>query len=196
VPLNAIAALLALEGGDQIGILEQHRRKLVAERERFWSLIQTIDLTIADLKGESPMKNADLYKGFSPEKQADYESWLIERHGEPLRQGIERSGRAFAGMSDSERAQLAREYAHVEQSLAAALRSGIDPAGEAVDALIKRHRAWVSAMWGAPCTAERYSALADGYLSHPDFVARYESIETGFARYLAHAIKIHVSRSG
>src|SRR5690348_13379389 len=51
VPLSCIAELLAVEGENQIGVLLQHRTKLEAERERFRVLIETIDRTIADMKG-------------------------------------------------------------------------------------------------------------------------------------------------
>ena len=27
------------------------------------------------------MRNADLYKGISPDKQAEYEAWLVEQYG-------------------------------------------------------------------------------------------------------------------
>jgi hypothetical protein len=52
----------------------------------------------------------------------------------------------------------------------------------------------VAAMWGKPCTAESYSGLADLYLSHPDFVARYEGIEKGFTDYLTTAMKLHAKK--
>jgi DNA-binding transcriptional MerR regulator len=194
VPLNAIAGLLELEGADQIAVLQAHRRKLEQERERFAQLISTIDQTIAGLKGKTHMANADLYKGFSAEKQAGYEAWLIERYGDPMREDIERSRKAYARMDDAEREQLGREYAEVEQALAEALRQGIDPASDAVDVLIRRHRAWVATMWGAPCPLERYAGLAEMYLAHPDFVARYEGIQQGFAEYLAGAMQVHAAR--
>jgi hypothetical protein len=79
----------------------------------------------------------------------------------------------------------------VEAALIGALRGRVDPAAAAVEALIKRHRAWVSAMWGRSCSAEAYSGLADLYLQHPDFVARYEGLAKGFAAYLASAMKLH-----
>jgi DNA-binding transcriptional MerR regulator len=195
VPLSAIADLLDLEGEDQIGVLRQHRDKLEAERERYRDLIETIDRTIKELKGEKPMANAELYKGFSPEKQASYEAWLVERYGEPMRKGIEHSKKSWAKMSTAEREALGKEYQEVEQALAEALRNGVDPASPAVDGLIARHRAWVAAMWGTPCPADRYSGLADLYLSHPDFVARYESVEKGFTEYLANAMKLHARNS-
>lgn len=91
VPLADIAGLLELEGADQIGVLLRHREKLAAERERFRILIETIDRTVADIKGETPMPNADLYRGFSAEKQAEYEAWLIEHYGDPMKEDIARS---------------------------------------------------------------------------------------------------------
>jgi DNA-binding transcriptional MerR regulator len=199
VPLNAIGGLLELEGEDQIGVLAQHRDKLQEERERYRVLIETIDRTIEELRGETQMNNADLYKGFSPEKQAGYEAWLIEHYGEPMRAGIERANKAFNKMSATERQtfmdQQTRKLHDIEQALAGALRNAVDPASDAVDALIGHHRNWVSTMWGRHCPPDNYAGLADLYLSHPDFVARYETIEKGFAEYLAAAMKLHAKRA-
>jgi len=194
VPLAAIAGLLGMEGADQVGVLRQHRQKLAAERERYRILIETIDSTIRELQGETQMANADLYKGFSAEQQAQYEAWLIEKYGEPMRGELEHSRQAYARLSPQQQQLLGEEYAQVEQALAGALRHDVDPGAAGVDALIRRHRAWVAAMWGRPCTAQAYAGLADMYLSHPDFVARYERIEQGFAQYLARAMKLHAER--
>jgi len=198
VPLSEIGELLELEGDDQIGVLRKHRDKLEAERERFRILIETIDRTIDDLKGESTVKNADLYKGFSPEKQAGYEAWLIERYGEPMRTGIERSRQAWASLSPAEQKEAlvsrGKELYEVEQALAQALRNAVDASADEVGALIGRHRAWVSTMWGRPCSPESYAGLADLYLAHPDFVDRYERIEQGFTEYLTSAMKLHAKR--
>jgi MerR family transcriptional regulator, thiopeptide resistance regulator len=194
LPLSSIAELLDLEDDDQIGVLLQHRTRLTAERERYRILIDTIDRTIASLKGGTTMKNVDLYKGFSPEKQAGYEAWLIDRYGEPMRERIKRSRESYAQMSPAQQESLAREYREVEQALASGLRAGIDPASDSVDQLIARHRLWIASMWGRPCSPERYRGLADLYLEHPDFVARYEQIEPGFAAYLARAMKLHADK--
>ncbi|MGF1620661.1 MAG: TipAS antibiotic-recognition domain-containing protein [Rhodomicrobiaceae bacterium] len=49
-------------------------------------------------------------------------------------------------------------------------------------------------MWGRPCDPDAYTGLADLYLAHPDFVARYESIAPGFAKFLATAMIAHAKR--
>jgi DNA-binding transcriptional MerR regulator len=194
VPLNEISDLLDMEGDDQIGALLRHRERLVAEQVRFSQLIKTIDRTVAELKGEDTMTNADLYKGFSPEKQAEYEAWLIERYGERIRENVERSRKAVAKMTETERDAQMQELKSLEQGLAEGLRRGVAPESSALDPLLERHRAWVGQMWDRPCTREAYGGLADIYLAHPDFRARYESVEPGFTDYLTAAMKAYAAK--
>ena len=194
VPLNEIAELLHIEGEDQVGVLLRHRERLEAEARRYAELIDTIDRTIAGIRGHDEMKNADLYKGFSAERQAEYEDWLVERYGDRMKADIERSKKAMARMGEAEQKAAMQELHDVEQALAEGMRRGIDPSADTVDKLIQRHRAWVTSAWDRPCSAEAYSGLADLYLSHPDFVKRYETIETGFADYLTTAMKAHAAR--
>jgi DNA-binding transcriptional MerR regulator len=194
VPLNEISELLDMEGDDQIGALLRHRERLVAEQTRFSQLIETIDRTVAEIKGENRMTNADLYKGFSPEKQAEYEAWLIERYGERIRENVERSRKAVAKMTEAERDAQMQELKSLEQGLAEGLRRGVAPESSALDPLLERHRAWVGQMWDRPCTREAYGGLADIYLAHPDFRARYGSVEPGFTDYLTRAMKAYAAR--
>jgi DNA-binding transcriptional MerR regulator len=196
VPLAEIAELLELEGEDQVGVLLQHRRRLEAEGARLTVLIDTIDRTVASIKGESGMSNADLYKGFNAERQADYEAWLIEHYGGPMRETIAHSRKRHDARTQDEQAALMAELQQVEEALAEACRRGIDPASSAVDGLIRRHRSWVATMWDKPCPPEAYAGLADLYQAHPDFVARYELIAPGFTAYLTRAMKAHAGVSG
>jgi len=183
-----------MEGADQVGVLLRHRERLEAEAKRYAELIETIDRTIAGIKGQDEMKNAELYKGFSADKQAEYEAWLIERYGEPMKANIERSKKAMAKMNEAEQKAMMQELHDLEQALAEGMRRGVDPKADAIDKLAARHRAWVVQAWDRPCTAEAYSGLADLYLSHPDFLSRYETIEPGFAQYLTMAMKAHAAK--
>ena len=82
IPLAEIGAILDAPGFDRLDALTQQREKLAAEARRYAQLVRTIDRTIEKLKGDRAMKDADLYKGVvSPEKQAEYEKWLIARYG-------------------------------------------------------------------------------------------------------------------
>jgi DNA-binding transcriptional MerR regulator len=194
VPLNEIGELLELEEKDQLGAMLQHRERLRVEGARLAVLIDTIDRTIASIRGETNMSSAELYKGFSPEKQAGYEKWLVEHQGERVRETIESSRRRFSQMTGEERAAELALGEEAGARIADAHRKGLDPASDAVNELVVPHRAWVARMWDKPCTPQAYAGLADLYQSHPDFVARYEAVAAGFTDYLVRAMKAHVAR--
>jgi DNA-binding transcriptional MerR regulator len=194
IPLGEIRGILDDPKFDQLEALRQQRERLAAEAQRYARLVRTIDRTIADLNGDSAMKNADLYKGISSEKQAEYEAWLIERFGGDLPERIEISKKKYAGLSDTERAALMRELVEVETAWAEAMNKGIAADSTALDPLLKRHRAWVAAMWDKPCPPGAYHGLADLHLAHPDFVSRYEAIAPGFSDYHAQSMKAYATR--
>src|SRR5690606_4949782 len=73
IALSDIGAILDAPGFDRLTTLHQQRQKLAAEAQRYAELVRTIDRTIASLKGDHAMKNAELYKGIAPAKQAEYE---------------------------------------------------------------------------------------------------------------------------
>ena len=194
IPLGEIAAILDGPDFNQLQALRQQREKLAAEAERYAELVRTIDRTIASLNGDQAMQNEDLYKGISPEKQAEYEAWLIEKYGGDLPQYIARSRKKYAAMTDAEKAELQNELRSVEAAWADAMKNGVPAESTALDPLLRRHRAWVAAMWDRPCPPGAYHGLADLHLSHPDFVSRYDTIAPGFSDYHAASMKAYAQR--
>lgn len=196
IPLGEIGAILDAPGFDRLEALRQQRLRLSEEAERYAQLVRTIDRTIASLEGDRAMRNADLYKGISPDKQAEYEAWLVEQFGGDIPERIALSRRKYESLSADEKQQLNQELHDMEQGLAEGLRRGVPMGSPSLDPLLQRHWAWVSAMWDRPCPPEAYAGLADLYLSHPDFIARYEAIEPGFAEYLSGSMKLYAHRLG
>jgi DNA-binding transcriptional MerR regulator len=195
IPLAEIGAILDAPDFDQIATLTRQRERIEEQAERFARMMGTIDRTIARLKGTSIMTDQDLYSGVvSPEKQAEYERWLVEKYGPEIHDYIAVSRQKTDSMSDAERASLMGELEEIEQGLAEGLRRGIPPQSASLDPLVARHRNWVTTMWNQPAPLEAYAGLADTYLAHPDFIARYERIEKGFAEYLATAMRSWVKR--
>lgn len=192
--LQEIVELLDRADFNRIEALRAHRARLEQQAQRYAELVRTIDRTIADLNGNRTMKHDELFNGFSPEKQAGYEQWLIERYGGDVRDRIDDSKRQLASLTDAEKARLREELAEIETNLAEACRQQVPSDSTAIDLVLARHRNWVSIMWNRPCPADAYAGLADLYLSHPDFRARYESLAPGFTDYLAAAMKAHAAR--
>lgn len=194
VALRDIATLLDRPGFDRVAALREHRSRLLREAERYRQLVETIDRTIADLEGERVMNHSDLYQGFAPQQQEEYEKWLVARYGASVQRSIAISREKYDGLCEAERQQLMAELAQIEGDLAESCRRKVPVDSPALDPVLNRHRAWVSTMWNRPCPPQAYAGLANLYLEHPDFRARYETLEPGFCDYLVAAMKAHVER--
>lgn len=189
IPLARIGAILDDPGFDRLAALESQRGRVAEQAERFAHMLRTIDRTIADIKGDRAMKDADLYSGVvDPQKQVEYEAWLEEKYGPDMKDRIEESKERMAAQPEGAMAQAMAELKPIEEELAAQMQAGTGPDDPALDPLIERHRDWVGRMWNRPCPPEAYAGLADMY-QHPDFRARYEAIAPGFADFLIAAMK-------
>lgn len=170
--------------------LSSHRQALAERAERFSSLIRTIDRTIAKLEKDETMQDEDdLFEGFSAEKQAEYESYLVQRFGPETGAEITASQSKLASLSPGERESFLAQLADVESDLVAAMRSRQPPESAGAQRLVARHHQWVALSWPTAPNAETYSGLAQLYVDHPEFRARYESMEPGFTEWLVGAMR-------
>jgi hypothetical protein len=146
------------------------------------------------------MKASELYKGFSAEKQAEYEDWIVNRLGKDdrgrakVRENIEHSRRHVSAFTKEDIAAQTQRLASLEAALAEHCRRGTPAGHAALTPLLDGHRDWVAMMWGKPCSPVSYAGLADLYESHPDFRARYELLAPGLSGYLPTAMRAY-SRS-
>ena len=194
IPLAEIGAILDDSGFDRLAALETQRGRVAEQAERLATMLRTIDRTIANIKGDRAMKDADLYSGVvDPEKQAEYEAWLEEKYGPDMKARIADSKARMAAQPEGAMADVMAELKPIEEGLAERMQAGLAPGDPALDPFIERHRAWVGRMWGRPCSPQAYAGLADMY-RHPDFRARYETIAPGFADFLIAAMKAWVER--
>lgn len=193
--LAGIADALDSPGFDRLSALRRQREKVVQGADRLRQLLRTIDRTIADLEGEQTMSDGDLYKGFEPDKQARYEAFIIEKYGERGRAGVESGKRRMAAMTERDLRVHMDELAGIEGDMAAGVRAGVAPDDSVLDPLMRRHHAWVAVAWDEAPSAEAYAGLGELYAGHPDFIARYESLEPGLAAWLRTAMAAFAGRN-
>ena len=141
------------------------------------------------------MDDKDLYHGFAPEKQAEYEEWLVENYGDSMRDNIERSKAAAAKMGKDGMAAALAQGEAAEAELAEQFLAGTDSSSTALDPMFDRHRAWVSQMWNRECARAGYGGMADMYLAHPDFRTHFDKRGEGFTDWLTTAMKAYAARS-
>ncbi len=194
LPLDEISRLLDAPGFDRVEALKAWKVKLLADAKRYRRLARTIDETLAALNGETEMNDKKIYQGFEPEKQAEYEDWLVKRHGKGTRQAIDESKRRMAERPRAEFERSQAEYQSIEDGLANAVLKGSPADSAPAQALVKRHHAWVGDMWGRTPSRDAYVGLSQTYAAHPDFVARFEAKAPGLTEYLGQAIKVFAER--
>lgn len=192
--LAEISAVLDDPNYDRLGALRRQRAHLKNETARFRQLIQTIDRTIAELQGETTMADCDIYKGFAPAKQAEYETWLGDRFGDEARRQISAGKQRMSFLTASDMKAELQELEKIEGELADAFRGATAPDDPSLASLVQRHHAWIAKSWGKPPNRESYEGLGQLYAEHPDFRARYESIAPGLTDWLRAAMTKYASQ--
>jgi MerR family transcriptional regulator, thiopeptide resistance regulator len=192
LPLDAIGRLL--DGtADRVGVLREHRTALLAESERLTRLADAVGRAIDEQEGGDPVDPAELFDGFDPERQKQYEADLVDRYGPQAQEQIDESWRRVGRMSKEQAAAVQAELAERDAEYAALLDAGVaadDPRTQAVTA---RHYAWVDRFWTP--SAEAFAGLGDLYVDHPDFRARYEAIRPGLAEFVRDAMAVYAVES-
>ena len=194
LPLDEILRLLDAPGFDRVEVLKAWKVKLLADAKRYRRLARTIDETLAALNGETEMNEKAIYQGFEPGKQAEYEDWLVKRHGKGTRKAIDESKQRMAERPRAELERSQAEYQSIEDGLADALLKGSPADSAPVQALVRRHHAWVGEMWSRTPSRDAYIGLTQTYAVHPDFVARFEAKAPGLTEYIGQAIKVFADR--
>lgn len=196
VPLAEIGAMLDGET-DRLTVLQRQRSQLAERIELTSDLLRTIDRRIAELNGEQEMSDKEMYRGFDPKKQEEYETWLIENYGESMRERIAEAKVAMDTLGPAGRASRIAEGEEAAVPLAAAFKAGVEPEDPANHPLLARHHQWIAKMWNRACPPEAYAGLADVYLAHPDFRTNFEAdAGEGFLDWLTTAMKAYAARQG
>lgn len=195
LPLHEIGRVLDDPGFDMAAALRDHRQRLHGDIKRIRRLIRTIDETLAELDGDKtmPKTHKNPFKGFAPEKQAQYEKELVDRYGDAARARIMASRARVGKLSEDEVAAIKEQGHQVNLDLTASLAAGASPEDPAVQALVGRHHHWVSHFWTP--NAEAYTGLGQLYLDHPDFRAFYDTYDPGLVDFLATAMKVYAAQS-
>ncbi|MEO6715058.1 MAG: MerR family transcriptional regulator [Mycobacteriales bacterium] len=171
------------EGGDAIAALRRHREALLSETQRLTRLVQTVELTIEDLERGQTMPAEQLFDGFDPAVQAEYENEIKATYGE---ESVAESRRRTAGWTPEQYRGVARAYGEIEDRLVPLIDSGTEPGDAGVLAVIADHYAIVDRFWTPDAAA--YTGLGQLYVDDPRFRARYDARHPQLAEFLRAAM--------
>lgn len=185
--LEEIQKIVTSPTFNKIEALQAHRSQLEKDAERVRALIQTVDKTIRELKGDGTMKDHDLYYGFDSEKQKEYEKQLVQKFGRAAEEKIAESKRRMGHWTKEDFQRSGTELDSICKALVIELEINTLPSDSVVQSLIARHCEWLRQYW----TPDRrsYTGLGQGYVT--DFQPFYSPYHPKLAEYLAEGMRIY-----
>lgn len=190
-PLREIRQALDDPGFDTAAALRSHRQKLVEQAERYGQLVKVIDQTLDALTGDETMPAKKLFQGFSPEKQAEHEAWLIKTYGGDMAERVADARTGMRCWTPGDGEDFQAEARDIERDLAQALAQGLPAGSDPVRAIMARHWHWVGRGWNRRPEPAAFAGLGQLYLQVPEFTERYEAVAPGLTEYLAEAMRVY-----
>lgn len=183
--LNDIHKIIQSSDFDKIETLQSHRKVLQQQLQRTHQLTETIDKTIAKLKGQGTMSDQEMYLGFDKNKQEEYERYIADHYG---KEAVQDSKKKIKNWTKSDYEHVKQEYDAIHTALTQAMQRHESHSSEPVQTLIRQHFSLVSKFWTP--SKESYVGLGQLYLQHEDFRKLYESYHPQLAAFLADAMKV------
>ena len=181
--LDEIAEVLDQPGFDVAQALANHRRALQERVGRLRRLIETVDQTIAYLKGETEMEPEALFTAFTDEQQAEYEKEAEARWGENVRE----SSRKWKAYSAEQKKQIFAESQAIYTDLIAQI--GQAPESPAVQANIARWHQNLRHFYEP--SKEILRGLGAAYNDDPQFNATFRKMNPKLAPFMRAAIEVY-----
>jgi len=187
--LDQIAGILNQPKFDLVEALEEHREALKSKAKRLDTLLETIDNTIRNLKGQKDMTQPQYFKGFSDEQQAEYEKEAAQKWDPEI---VHESNRRWKNLSQAEKDNLMKKG----ESIMLAIRDAM-PKGPASAEAQKAIADWKNQInFFYDCSDEMLLGLGRMYIEDPRFKATYDQIDPGLAEFKYEAIKIFCAARG
>lgn len=189
--LEAVREILDAPDFDRVAALQSHLAELEARRQRLDALILTVEKTIGEAKGGTPMSDKEKFEAFKRRAVEANE----ERYGKEVREkyggeAAEGSNAKFLSMTEEEHGEWKALEAEILSALAAAVRSGKDPAGAEGRRVAELHRRWLSHTWTA-YTPQAHRGVAELYAADARFTAYYDREVPGCAEFLRQAVRAY-----
>ena len=185
--LDEIKAIVGRPDFDVLAALRSHKEALQGRVHRLKRLIQTVDKTIDQMKGNESMNAKGLFEGFSEEEQEKYAQEAEQMY---YPETVRVSNQRWKAYPPAEKEQILAEGKAIYVDLVTAMPKG---AGSAeVQTLIVRWHQNMQYFWSP--NDEQLLGLADLYNDDPRFRANYDKVDPNLAGFLREAVKVYVEK--
>lgn len=185
--LNDIKRIMTAPDFDRLTALESHRKQLAKNLDQTKMLIETVDKTIAHLKGNKVMNIEEIFQGFTAEKQKMYQDFLVEKGVK--KDVIDQANMNVKNWSKEEWQAYKRKGDQVHTDLIAAINNGLTADSPQVQQIIQRHYLLTKQFWTP--NRDTYIGLSEFYGSHEDFIKFYQDLHPKLLSFLQEAMRVY-----
>lgn len=188
-PLIKIKQILDDPSFDRSVAFALQRRLLEAKKQHIRTMIETLDQTLKNEKGEITMSNKEKFTGF------DFSTNLYEEEAKKNWGGkvLEQSNEAINNMDKHEKLAL-KEIFETEFRNLAAVRD-LDPSSEEAQLAIHHFFQYLNDTHGDIYTLEIFRNLGEMYITDNRFTKNIDQFGDGLALFLKKAMKIYAENN-
>ncbi len=191
-PLAEIGVLLDDPAVDEHAHLVRQRELLLERISHLQEMVSAVDRLEEAITMNAPLTPEDRAEIFGTDWNDGWQEEARERWGDSPQWAESQKRNARLGKEDWKRIKATGDALNAD--LAAAKRTGVDPASAEAAALVERHRAMVSEHFD--CTYSMQVILARMYRQDPRFTEYYENLEPGLAEWVEAAVEANARAHG
>jgi len=189
VPLKDIQLILNLPEFNLVSALEDHRLTLQNRVRRLNTLIETVDQTIATIKGEWTMSDKEYFEGFD---ESQYEEEVKQRWGNTPQYA--ESQRKWGSYSEEQKQALKEKMGEITLRMVGT-DAALTPDDPGVQQAVKEYFEFLNQTFYT-CDLEFYRNLSSMWVEDPRFAINYERIREGGSVFVRDAVHIFCDRNG
>jgi DNA-binding transcriptional MerR regulator len=189
VPLKDIQLIMNRPDFNLSEALKNHRAALQSRAKRIDRLIDTIDQTIATIKGDWKMTEKEYFEGFD---ETQYEDEVKERWGNTTQYA--ESQRKWSSYTKDQKDAIKAEGGEVTLRMVSSDRDA-SPDDPDVQAAIRDYHVYINKYFYT-CDVEFMRGLADMWVQDPRFAVNYDRIREGGAAFVREAVHIFCDNNG
>lgn len=182
--LEEIQLILRQPDFSPLAALRKHRDVLEKRRRRIDKLIQTVERTIKNIKGERSMEEKDIFGGF---KEEEYSEEAKNRWGETDQ--FKESQRKWSSFSAEKKKAIKVEGGRIFEQMLGSPES--KPADQDIQDAVERYYSYLNEKFYS-CERSFLAGLAEMWVADPRFSSTFEKIRTGGAEFAQTAVKIYL----
>lgn len=176
---------------NQTAALKNHYNNLKKKRARLDKIMETVERTIANKEGGTPMTDKEKFEGFKEkminDNEQKYGKEIREKYGDDT---INASNAKLREMSPKNYQAMAKLEEEILSLLEKAYATG-DPTSDPAQEVAAKHKEWLMYSWSS-YSKEAHAGLAEMYVADERFTAYYDKHVKGGTEFLRNAIFIYL----